>query len=143
VSVYPLLSNFEFLNQCLFTKLGMYNMTPEPISTEYFINRSHQSLSPLSLLGNGLVNMIPSYVAWQRFDKQYPATTNTRNNRRIVGSVVSYAVRVVSKESMRLVLPRTSCLLFHSQHVWAQIGHHQMIHEECTNDDGIYIKLRS
>jgi hypothetical protein len=30
--------------------------------------------------------------------------------RRIVGGVVLYAVRVVSKESMRLGLPRTSCL---------------------------------
>jgi hypothetical protein len=27
-------------------------------------------------------------------------------------------------------------LLFHLQHFSAQIGHHQEIHEECTNDDG-------
>jgi hypothetical protein len=34
---------------------------------------------------------------------------NTRKNRRIDGRVVFYAVRVVSKESRQLVLPRTSC----------------------------------
>jgi hypothetical protein len=31
-------------------------------------------------------------------------------------------------------------LLFHSQHVSAQIGNHQVIFEEYTNDDGIHIK---
>jgi hypothetical protein len=70
--------------------------------TESVINPSHQSLclyvySPLLLLENGLVNT---------FIRQ----------RRIVGGRVFYAVRVVSKESMRLVFPRTSCcILFYFQ----------------------------
>jgi hypothetical protein len=38
-------------------------------------------------------------------------TADIHNSRRIVGRVVLYAVRVVSKESRRLVLPRTSCSL--------------------------------
>jgi hypothetical protein len=45
-------------------------------------------------------------VAKQQLDNEY-----TRNNRIIVGPVVFYAVRVVSKESKRLVLPRTCCYL--------------------------------
>lgn len=32
-------------------------------------------------------------------------------------------------------------LLFRSQHISAQIGGHQMIREEHTNDDWIHIKL--
>jgi hypothetical protein len=31
-------------------------------------------------------------------------------------------------------------LLSHSQHVLAQIGHYQVIHEEFANDDGIHIR---
>jgi hypothetical protein len=42
--------------------------------------------------------------------KTVTAATNTRNNGIIVRRVVFYAVRVVSKESVRLVLPITSCL---------------------------------
>jgi hypothetical protein len=45
---------------------------------------------PLSLLGNNSAKTIP-------------------RQRRIVGGVVFYAVRVVWKESRRLVLPKTSC----------------------------------
>jgi hypothetical protein len=45
-------------------KLGMDIMAPEPISTAYFINPSHQSVClyvypPLSLLGNGSVDAFP------------------------------------------------------------------------------------
>jgi hypothetical protein len=47
---------------------------------------------PLSLLSNGSVNTFPQ-------------------QRKIVGGVVFYAARVLSKESRRLVLTRTSCLL--------------------------------
>jgi hypothetical protein len=46
----------------------------------------------LSLLGNGSLNTFPRH--W-----------------RVVECVVFYAIRVVSKESRRLVLPRTSCFL--------------------------------
>jgi hypothetical protein len=51
----------------------------------------------LSLLGKGSV-------------KSYRGNEYKSNNRSIVGGVVFYAVRVVSKESRRLVLPRTSYL---------------------------------
>jgi hypothetical protein len=43
---------------------------------------------------------IPPIVARQRISKHIPATMNTRNNRRIIGRVVFYTVRVVSKESL-------------------------------------------
>jgi hypothetical protein len=97
-------------------------------------------VSLLSLLGNGSVKCIPPFIARQRLCKHVPATTNTRNNkrivermclwvcllisrsllgnssvetlprqRRIVGGIVLYAVRAVSKESRLLVLPSTSC----------------------------------
>jgi hypothetical protein len=93
-------------------------------------------ISLLSLLGNGSVKCIPHFIARQWLGKHITAATNTRicwtlvsvglciplsllcNNsvktfprqRRIVGGVVFYAVRVVSKESRQLVLHRTSCL---------------------------------
>jgi hypothetical protein len=50
----------------VFMKLGMYIMAPEPISTAYFINPSHQSVClyvyPLLLLGSGSVETLP----WQQ-----------------------------------------------------------------------------
>jgi hypothetical protein len=49
----------------------------------------HIYLYPLSLLGNDSVNMFPQ--------------------KRIVGGVVSYAVRVVLKESRRSLVTRISC----------------------------------
>jgi hypothetical protein len=55
---------------------------------------------------------IPPFVARQRLGKQYPAATNTRNIRRIVGRVVLHAIHVVFKESMRFVLPRISCYFY-------------------------------
>jgi hypothetical protein len=39
---------------------------------------------------------VPSIVAAQEPGKHIPAATNTRKNRRIVGRVVFYTVRVVS-----------------------------------------------
>jgi hypothetical protein len=86
----------------IFLKLGMYIIAPESISTAYFINPSHQTVC---------LYVYPPIVARQRLGKNVTAATNKRNNRRIVGRVVFCMVRVVSKESRRLVLPRTSCLL--------------------------------
>jgi hypothetical protein len=45
----------------IFTKLGMYVMAPEPISVEYFLNPSQQSVCVflLSLLSNGSVKTLP------------------------------------------------------------------------------------
>jgi hypothetical protein len=47
----------------VFMKFGMYIMAPEPLSTAYFINPSHQSVSICvsfpSILGNGSVYTFP------------------------------------------------------------------------------------
>jgi hypothetical protein len=59
---------------------------------------------PLSLLGNGLVNTFP-------------------RQRRIVGGIVFYAVRVVSKEIRQSVLPRTSVIIIlHTCCIWGSHG---------------------
>jgi hypothetical protein len=50
------------------------------------------------------------YIARQRLGKSVTAATNTHNNR-FIGRVVFYVVRVVTKESRRLVLCGTSCFL--------------------------------
>jgi hypothetical protein len=62
-------------------------LAPQPIS-----NASHQSVC------------LHVYVAGQRLGKIVNAATNRHNNKIIVGRVAFYAVRVVSKESTRLVL---------------------------------------
>jgi hypothetical protein len=82
-----------------------YNiMAPEPISTAYFINTSHLSVSAC---------VSPRIIARQRLGKHVPVATDTRNNW-IGGSVI---VRVVSKGSGRLVIPRTcfTCNLLHQR----------------------------
>jgi hypothetical protein len=110
----------------ILTKLGMYIMAPEPISTPYFINPSHQSVcvSLLSLLSNGSISKFP----WQRIHATIyelldacvclcirlsllgnGSVKTFLRKRRTVGGVVFYAVHVVSEESRRLVLPRSSC----------------------------------
>jgi hypothetical protein len=78
----------------IFMQLGMYIMAPEPISTAYFINPSHEFL-----------------YMWNSV-KRCRGNEYTFN-KTIVGSVVFYAVRVVSMESRRLVLPATYCLYSH------------------------------
>jgi hypothetical protein len=91
-------------------------MAPEPISATYFINHSHQSLC---------LYVYPSIVGRQGLCKIVTAATNTHaNNRRIVRLVDFYAVCVVSKESNRLVLPRTFCSFVHyrmSQASWYNV----------------------
>jgi hypothetical protein len=49
-------------------KLGMFIMVPEPISTAYFINPSHQSMC---------LYVYPPTVASQRFGKNVTAATDT------------------------------------------------------------------
>jgi hypothetical protein len=86
----------------MFMKLGMYIMTPEPISKAYFINPSHESVClQVHLL----------IVARQRLGKNFAVAMNTQATIKIVGRVVFYAVRVVSEETRPLVLPRTSRLV--------------------------------
>jgi hypothetical protein len=80
--------NFQ-MTEPVFLKLDMYIMAPEPLPTVYFINPSHQSLR---------LHVYPFLVARQQLDKNVTAAVGyIRNNRRIVGRVVLYAVRVVSK----------------------------------------------
>jgi hypothetical protein len=80
-------------------KLGMHIMAPEPASTAYFINPFLQYVC---------LYVYPLIVARQRLGKNVAAVTNTHTHkRRIVECVIFYAVRVVSRESRRSVLPRT------------------------------------
>jgi hypothetical protein len=126
----------------IFLKGGTYFLAPEPIRTTYFINDSHKSVCQHVYFARkrlhtninaatdtratieelldasfsmwsvsyqsrvcGSVN-VSSYRCWQ-LGKHVPAPT--RNCWRIV---VLYAVLVVSKESRRLILPRTSFFFF-------------------------------
>jgi hypothetical protein len=58
--------NFR-MPEAIFMKICMYTMAPEPVSTAYFMNPSHQSVClyvylRVSLLGNDSVDEFP----WQR-----------------------------------------------------------------------------
>jgi hypothetical protein len=110
----------------IFMKLWVHIMAPEPISTAYLINPSHQSVclscASLLLLGKGPVKFILPFVARQRLGKHVPAATNIRKNRKIVGHSrdneemleASFSMWSVScQESRRLILPRTSCYNLH------------------------------
>jgi hypothetical protein len=72
----------------IFLKFDMYITALEPFPTAYFINPTHQSVC---------LYVDPLLVARQQLDKNVTAATDIRNNRRIVGRVVFYVVRVVSK----------------------------------------------
>jgi hypothetical protein len=61
-------------------------------------------VSILLLQSNGSVKCIPPFGARQRLGKHVSAATNTPNNRRIVGLIIFYAVRVLSKESLGVCL---------------------------------------
>jgi hypothetical protein len=54
---------------------------------------------------------MPPVAGRQRLRNHVPATMNTCNNRRIVGHIIFYAVRVAWKESRQWVRPRTSCYI--------------------------------
>jgi hypothetical protein len=60
------------------------------------------------------LSVYPSVVTRQRLDKNYRSNEYKRNNRGIVERVVLCAVRVISKENRRLVLPRTTFFLRNS-----------------------------
>jgi hypothetical protein len=85
----------------MFMKLGMYIMASEPISTAYFINPSHQSL---------FLYVSPAVVAGQRVGENVTAAMNTHATTKNCWMRIFCAVRIISKESRRKVLPRTSCL---------------------------------
>jgi hypothetical protein len=92
VSVYHPLINF-WMPEPIFTKLDMCIMAPETITTAYFTNPSHQC-----------VCVYPTrIVARKRLGKNVPAATQN------CWRCLLYEVRVVSKESRRLILQITSC----------------------------------
>jgi hypothetical protein len=93
VSMYPHLSAFEHLNQTLW-KSVMYIMGPESISVASYINPSHQSLC---------LYVYYLYRFQQRLSIHVPPARNIRNGR-IIGRVVFYAVRVISKEGLCIPL---------------------------------------
>jgi hypothetical protein len=68
-------------------------------------------LSLLSLPGTGSVKWIPPVFDKQLLSKHVPAATNTRNNRKIVGRVIFYVVRVVMKEMYAISYSEYSLLL--------------------------------
>jgi hypothetical protein len=99
ISMLSLCPPYQFWSaEPIFMKLGMYIMTPGHISTAYFINPSHQSVClhvyP-PIVGRQRLGKNPSIVARQLLERNATAATNTRNNIRIVGRVVFYAVRGV------------------------------------------------
>jgi hypothetical protein len=91
------------MSEPLFMKHGVYIMATETISTAYFINPSHQSVSVfvsiLQLLGKGSVKGIPHFIARQRLGKHVPAARNACKNRRVIGRDILYAVNVLTKVS--------------------------------------------
>jgi hypothetical protein len=99
VSMYPLFINL-WMPEPIFMKLGMYIILPNPIWTAYFINPFHQCvcvsvfLSPLSLLCNGSLNTFLRQRIHAPIEDKLDA--------------FFYVVRVVSKDSKRLVLFRIS-----------------------------------
>jgi hypothetical protein len=68
-------------------KLGLYIMTPEPISAACFINPSHQSVC---------LYVYPSIVARQQYCKNVTAATNTHETiEKLLKVFYLLAVRVV------------------------------------------------
>jgi hypothetical protein len=73
----------------------MYIMASKPISTAHFINRSNPSV---------LLCVQPFIDARQRLGKYVLVATNARNSIRIVGRVILYEIRVLSKKSLCISL---------------------------------------
>jgi hypothetical protein len=83
-------------------KFGIHTTAPEPISTAYFINPSHQSLRVcicirLSLLGNGSVNALPRQRMQATVEELLDASFfiwSVLYQRRVCGSVCVASVSV-------------------------------------------------
>jgi hypothetical protein len=95
-------------------------MALEPVLTAYIINPSHQSVSVcvslLALLDKGSVKTATNICnnrTTVRSVSTYRSIKTFPRKRRIVGSAVFCAVRVVSKDRRPLVIPRTSCSVSH------------------------------
>jgi hypothetical protein len=142
LSVSVWIPQFDFwMPELIFMKLGIYIMAPECFSTAYFINSSHQSVR--------LYMCISYFIARQRLRKHVPSPVNKSSHRiivgrvcmwvrqyirlsllvnkslkvfaqgRIVGDVVFYPVRIVSKEISILIIPRTSCFYCECSPAWS------------------------
>jgi hypothetical protein len=72
------------------------------VNISWHLNPSQRRTSKIPLISPCVCMCIPLIVARQRLGKHVPMATNTRNIRN-VGGVIFYAVRVVSKESRRLI----------------------------------------
>jgi hypothetical protein len=143
----PLLT-FKRPNQSIWNFVCIH--APEHISVAYLINPFHQSVCMC----------MRSIVARRWLGKHVPAATNTRNSMRIVGrlclcillsllginsvktfprqrriirGVVFFEVRVVSKESRRLVLTRTCCCYYF--HIHTEYGEVLLTRGQCTQED--------
>jgi hypothetical protein len=98
--------------ESIFMKLGMYIMTTEPISMAYFINVSRPSVCLYvcpSYCSKATVGYVyPAFRCQAAPRKHVSAAKNTHSNRGIVGCVILYAIRVLSKESLwvRLYIPQ-------------------------------------
>jgi hypothetical protein len=69
--------------ELIFTKSGMYVMTPEPISTAYFIKHFRSVCvsvceSSLSLLGRGSVNTLPRQPVHATIEDSFVASFSVR-----------------------------------------------------------------
>jgi hypothetical protein len=127
----------------IFMKLGMYIMAPEPISTVYFINPSHQSVClfvyPRIAAGQRL-GKNPPIVDRQRLGKKVTVGTNTHV------SIEEFWTRRYTwgpchiKESRRLILPRICCCLF-VIFVEQLLLQHIIVHWIWDSHSGNYKKL--
>jgi hypothetical protein len=124
---------FEYLNQSLWNLVSLYHGTSLHLSCVL-----HKSLPSVyvsvcvyvpSLLGNGSVNTFPRQQIHATIKELLdvcvcgplftPLSLLGNNSVKTfpqqginVGGIVFYVVRVISKESRRLILPRTSCFFF-------------------------------
>jgi hypothetical protein len=87
--------------EAIFMKLCNYTMATEPTSTAYFINLSHQSVClyvySLIVARERLFKNLPIVVMQRLGKKKVTAAANTHKSR-IVGRVVFYAIRVLSRK---------------------------------------------
>jgi hypothetical protein len=109
------------MSEAIFMRLCMYVMSLQPISTACSKNFTPPlvsvsvSITLLSLLGNGLVNMFPrqrihtTLTEWLDACVCGSLSVRTFPRQRIVGGVIFCGVHIVPTKSGRLVLPRTSC----------------------------------
>jgi hypothetical protein len=88
------LSTFEYLNQSLRNLVCIsWQLSPSQLLTS--------KIPPITLC---VYMCSPPIIARQRLCKHVPATTNTRSNRKIVGRIIFYAIRVLSTESLWVCL---------------------------------------